>query len=370
MIPIAVYQYSYLPISETFIYRQLQGLSKRFDLHIFSLLSENRELFPGFSPVIIPKKSLAERLSRRYTTTTFTPSRKRFIVDILKKTKLIYVNFGHMALSMQEMASEANIPLVVFFHGVDASAFLQDKNYALSYERSNFNTAIVNSLSMKERLIPYLPKQCKINIVRYGVDPGMFPFKLRSSVGRGTLFLHISRLDYKKGIDITLDVFNRYVREIDNTANLIIAGDGPLREQLQSQSKRLNLNKNVNFIGKVNQMQVLELLQKGDVLLQHSIVAPDGDMEGLPNIIIEAMTCGLPVVSTYHSGIPELITNCETGLLVNEKDADAYFEALVSLSKIDIASMSRNAREKIEKDFNSEINNNLLCDYIEKILQT
>lgn len=370
MTPIAVYQYSYLPISETFIYRQLQGLAKRFDIHLFSLLSENRELFPGFSPAIIPNKSFLERLSRRYTTTTFTPSRKRFIVDILKKTKLLHVNFGHMALSMQDMAEEAGIPITVFFHGVDASAFLKNKDYVAEYARSKFNTVFVNSENMRQRLAPYLSSSTQMRVVRYGVDPSLFTFKLRTNVPRGATFLQVSRLDYKKGIDVTLEVFNRYRREVDSSARFIIAGDGPLREALQSQANKLGMEQQVQFIGKVNQLKVIELLHSGDVLLQHSVVAPDGDMEGLPNILIEAMACGLPSVSTYHSGIPELITNGETGLLVNENDTDAYFKALVSLAKIDIASMSKNAREKVERDFNADNNNKLLCDYIIEVLQT
>jgi len=221
---------------------------------------------------------------------------------------------------------------------------------------------------MRKRLKPYLPDSTIVKCVHLGVPVDQFKFKLRKSVNKGCTFLQISRLDYKKGVDVSINVFHRYLKEIDSTAKFIIAGEGPLWNQLHTQVEKLGIVSNVIFLGKIDQAKVLELLQTSDVLLQHSVVAPDGDMEGIPIILMEAMACGLPVVSTYHSGIPELITNGETGLLVNEKDADAYFESLVSLSKIDIASMSRNARTCIEDNFNAIKNYDKLCDNIFAII--
>jgi len=368
MIPIGVYQYSFLPLSETFIYRQLCGIAERFDLRLYSMSLENINLFPGFSPIVVPKKSVYEILSRNYKGTTFTPSRKRFIVNILKNVKLLYVNFGHMALSMQEMAAEASIPVLCFFHGVDASAFLKDKNYVGEYAKSTFHTAFTNSENMKLRLRPYLPKSTEIKVVHYGVDPKHFPFKLHTRVRKGAIFLQISRLDYKKGIDISLEVFSRYHREIDPSAKYIIAGDGPRRKELQELTIGLNIEDCVRFLGKIDHRRVIKLLQEADVMLQHSVVAPDGDMEGVPNVLIEAMACGIPVVSTYHSGIPELVKAGVNGLLVKERDTEEYFNVLASLSSINIETVSVNARKTVEEDFNSEINNRKLCNYIEEVL--
>ena len=368
MIPVALYQYSYLPLSETFIYRQLQGIAQRFDVRLYTMSRENMDLFPGFNPIVVPEKSVWERLSGKYRTTYFTPSRKKFIVNILRDTRLLYVNFGHMALSMQDMAAEAGIPLVVFFHGVDASAFLRDRNYQLEYQRSNFHTVFTNSENMKARLAPNLPETTNVKVVRYGIPLELFPFKQRTVVPKDAMFLQVSRLDYKKGVDVSLEVFARYIRDVSSGARFVIAGDGPLRSELQLLTSKLGIERHVTFLGKVNQVRVLELLHEADVLLQHSVVAPDGDMEGVPNILIEAMACGVPVVSTYHSGIPELITNGHDGVLVQEHDTEAYFNALTSLRKLDIATISKNARNTVEERFNSKVNNELLCTYMTEVV--
>jgi colanic acid/amylovoran biosynthesis glycosyltransferase len=365
--PISLYQYSYLPKSETFIYRQMQGISRRFDVRLFSLLSENRELFPEFRPVMIPAKSILERLSGKFRETTFTPRRKAFIVNLIRGSKMLYVNFGHMALSMQEMAAEAGIPLVVYFHGVDASAFLRDINYRLEYERSNFHTIFVNSENMKERLLPVMRAGTRIRLIRYGIHPAEFPFRLRQSVPDGAVFLQVSRLDHKKGVEHTLNVFGRYLREIDRTAKLVIAGEGPLRMPLQDLAGKLGIAGNVSFTGAVPFTKVLELMQGADVLLQHSVTAPDGDMEGVPNVIIEAMACGIPVVSTRHSGIPEIVEHGVTGLLVAERDEEEYFRALCSLRSMDVGRFSEEGRKKVEREYQSDFNNNLLCDALNEI---
>ncbi|MEI6705035.1 MAG: glycosyltransferase family 4 protein, partial [Deltaproteobacteria bacterium] len=126
---------------------------------------------------------------------------------------------------------------------------------------------------------------------------------------------------------------------------------------------------NIEFIGSVGYQRYLELLQKSDVFVHPSNVAENGDMEGLPTAICEAMACGLPVLSTRHSGIPEIIDDGENGLLVDERDSDGLYQNMVLLRKIDIANMSRNARAKIEARFNHRKTMPIFANYLLSIIE-
>lgn len=340
---ISIYHACYLPLSETFIYRQLQGLREFFDLRIFSRFIRNKDEFPGFNPVAMPRPFLLCRP---------LGIEARFITRQLRDSALIHVNFGCDALEMEPYARRAGIPITAFFLGYDASSRLRDPDYCRKLRQARFDAVFVNSQDMRKRLLPYLHPDTPCSVVYCGIPLERFPFRERRSVTDGATFLQVSRLDGKKGVDVTIKAFSRYRSECDPTARLLIAGDGPLRADLERLAAALDLARNIEFIGSVGYQRYLELLQSVDVFVHPSNVAENGDMEGLPTAICEAMACGLPVLSTWHSGIPEIIDDGENGLLVDERDTDGLYQKMVLLRKIDIANMSQNARVKIETRFN------------------
>jgi hypothetical protein len=105
-------------------------------------------------------------------------------------------------------------------------------------------------------------------------------------------------------------------------ARLELVGDGPLRDELEREAVRLGLGERVWFHGSVPEPEVAAVLAEADVFALPSIIAPDGDMEGIPSALIEAMAAGLPAVSTYQSGVPELIEDGHTGFLAQPGDVD------------------------------------------------
>lgn len=338
---ISVYHYSYLPLSETFIFRQIQGLTRYFEVSVITSAIENKEEFPGIEPLVIPPQNAWTRLMR---------SERQFFKKHLRESGLFHVNFGHIAVNMQDHALKAGIPMTAYFLGVDASACLKAPDYRRKLKAAKFAAVFVNSEDMKKRLSPFLPTATKCHVAYLGIPLERFPFRVRSTVPDDAIFLQVSRLDQKKGVDITLKAFSRYLRDYPES-RLILAGDGPLKSDLQRLASSLGIEKKVDFLGHIGYSKYTELLQTAHAFIHPSITAANGDMEGLPTAVCEAMASGLPVIASRHSGIPEIIDDGVDGFLAEEGDIEGVFNKLLLLKQVDVEAVSRKARLKIESKF-------------------
>jgi len=151
-----------------------------------------------------------------------------------------------------------------------------------------------------------------------------------------------------------------------------VVGDGPLRSRLEGLAGSLALASSVIFHGWQEQAAVSVLMNDGDVLLAPSVTSADGDQEGIPVTLMEAMATGMLVVSTYHSGIPELVEADRSGLLVPERDAGALAGALVRLTQCpdDWSAISQAARRRVVADFEIGRLNDDLVRHFEALLGT
>ena len=116
--------------------------------------------------------------------------------------------------------------------------------------------------------------------------------------------------------------------------------------------------------------EVKAMLDEADVFLLPSVTGADGDMEGIPVALMEAMAVGIPVVSTVHSGIPELIEPGHSGWLVAENNPEALAEALATFSDITpdtLEPVLHNARHKVETDFNQQLINRQLATLLQTL---
>jgi colanic acid/amylovoran biosynthesis glycosyltransferase len=143
--------------------------------------------------------------------------------------------------------------------------------------------------------------------------------------------LTVARLVEKKGVEYAIRAVAALRESTDRRVEYRILGDGPLRARLEGLVRELGVGDTVKLVGESDQAGVRTAMRRSDVFVAPSVVAEDGDMEGVPVSIMEAMACGLPVVSTLHSGIPELVRDRITGYLVPERDAAALAQALVRL---------------------------------------
>ena len=169
------------------------------------------------------------------------------------------------------------------------------------------------------------PSQADIVTIHHGIDLQSLPARRQSS-GSSPLVLAVGQLREKKGLRHLIDATALLA---DRNFDVVIAGDGPLRAELQEQIESLGLGEKVRLLGAVSHDRVLELMQEATVFVLPAVVAADGDRDGIPNVILEAMAMELPVVATRHSGIPEAVIDGATGVLVEVGDPAALAAAIL-----------------------------------------
>ncbi|RPI75659.1 MAG: glycosyltransferase, partial [Ignavibacteriales bacterium] len=371
---IAIYLQHYLAPSMTFIYRQIKGTENFFDPFVLcSDRLENTDKFP-FKRIYLKRRNfarlkksrIAEKLYGPHTLLSLKPKlsyqQKKYFKDILKnnRTKLIHAHFGPSGLEIMNLSRKLDIPLLVTFHGYDASILLGMDQYVKNIKKLFEHSYIITvSDIMKQRLVSFGADPQKIFIVKCGIPVDFFEFIDRKPLsekfesGETITFLQVSSFVEKKGHKYTLLAFKEFIKQFKN-ARLILAGDGYLRNSIERFCSELNIHQNVQFTGVINSEEVKRLMNNADVFVHHSITSEQGDQEGIPTVIMEAMATGLPVISTFHSGIPELIDNNKNGFLIHEKDVDAYTKVLTNLEFIS-DDIGQNARDTILKDFNLEV---------------
>jgi glycosyltransferase involved in cell wall biosynthesis len=169
----------------------------------------------------------------------------------------------------------------------------------------------------------------KIDVLRTGIPLGEFPFRERAFPENGEWrFVQAGRLIEKKGVATTLRAFAEFNARYPEST-ITIVGEGPLLDELQALARELKIDHRVSFRGFVSQEQLREIFFASHIFLHPSETGRDGNQEGVPNSMLEAMASGLPVFATNHGGIPEAIENGISGVLVAERDHGALAQALL-----------------------------------------
>jgi glycosyltransferase involved in cell wall biosynthesis len=168
-------------------------------------------------------------------------------------------------------------------------------------------------------------------------------------------FIGIGRFTDKKAPYYTILAFKKVVVHYPDV-KLLLAGDGVLLNTCKNLVNYLGLEKNICFLGVITPEEYQDILKESLAFVQHSITADNGDMEGTPLAVLEASAAGLPVISTLHAGIPDVIKHRETGLLCDEHDIEGMAENMMSLLKhISLAkSLGNSGKNFISKNFSLE----------------
>lgn len=253
-----------------------------------------------------------------------------YLAAFRKRPAVVLAEYGTMGVRVVDACRRARVPLVVHFHGFDASVNAVLDEHADDYPRM-FETAaaiIAVSPAMRARLIALGAPPDKVHYNPCGVDSEAFTMSDAASAPPTVLLA--GRLVEKKAPHLTLMAFAEARRSCPQ-ARLRLIGDGPLMGPCRDVASALQLGDSVTFLGAQPHHVVRDEMQRARCFAQHSIVALNGDSEGTPVAVMEAGASGLPVVSTRHAGIGDVVVDGTTGFLVNEHDVTGMARALVRL---------------------------------------
>ena len=248
----------------------------------------------------------------------------------------------------------ADVPILGMFHGEDANLEVADPRYQALFERW-FTAPGSVALGVAEHLTCKLVKAGfpaeRAFTQHLGIDLDEYAPRSTPAGGGGLRLLLSGRLIEVKGHATALRAL-ALVRKRQPETTMDFFGSGPLEPKLRAVAKELGVHDAVRFHGAVPVHQLRERMVASDLLLQPSQVDSDGREEGVPNSILEAMALGLAVVATEHGGIPEAVTDGETGRLVPERDSDALARAIHEAADPAVrARYARAGRAKIEAEF-------------------
>ena len=346
------------------IYRQITGL-RQVEPIVITQKRENADQF-AFEKLAVVGKPATHFLRRfwfrqlRNKPWQISSGEFRAITAILNRenAQLVHIFFGHIAVHLLPLIRQWPKPRVVSFHGADVLVDMEKASYRRA-TREMLDTVtriFVRSTSLQRAVVELGGDERKIDIVRTGIPLQQFPFREREFPIDGQWqFLHASRLVQKKGIATTLHAFTAFLIKYPN-ANLTIAGDGPMLAELKELTRKLKIADRVALPGFLSQEKLRDLYYGSHIFLHPSETGSDGNQEGIPNSMLEAMATGLPVFATNHGGIPEAIENGVSGVLVPERDYEELSRALLNAAKKPelLAGLARNGAKAVAEKFDQQ----------------
>ncbi|KAE9792390.1 colanic acid biosynthesis glycosyltransferase WcaL [Escherichia coli] len=261
--------------------------------------------------------------------------------------------------------------IATIFHGIDISSRDVLNHYTPEYQQLFRRGDLMLPISdlWAGRLQKMGCPREKIAVSRMGVDMTRFSPRPVKAPATPLEIISVARLTEKKGLHVAIEAC-RQLKEQGVAFRYRILGIGPWERRLRTLIEQYQLEDVVEMPGFKPSHEVKAMLDDADVFLLPSVTGADGDMEGIPVALMEAMAVGIPVVSTLHSGIPELVEADKSGWLVPENDARALAQRLAAFSQLDtdeLAPVVKRAREKVEHDFNQQVINRELASLLQAL---
>ena len=337
---VASYCTTFLKPEMRHIYRQVSGL-RRWQTFVLTRERKCEEQFPFSDIELIPRarKNFVKRFWLKYVQRVPAVYYRGELQEVIKLMErrpadLMHIYFGHTGVHLLPFIKEWDKPCVVSFHGMDIQPRPDQPGYDDAM-RELLQTApllLARSHSLMDRLAAMGAPRDRLRLNRTGIPLEAFPAIQRPAPADGAWQLvQACRWIAKKGIRTSLRAFARF-RERFPAAKFILAGDGPLRGEIERMVGELELGSSVELRGFLDQAGLAQLYAASHIFLHPSEMTEDLNQEGVPNSMLEAMATGLPVAATLHGGIPEAVSDGVTGFLVDERDDEALASALLRLA--------------------------------------
>ena len=376
---VASYCTTFLKREMTHIYRQVNGL-REFRTFVMARARLNSERYPFEDVELIgkPTKNFLRRFYLKYilrSEAVVYRGEFQLLNGILRRRRaqLMHIYFGHTGVHLLPFIKAWGKPCVVSFHGADITLREHQHGYEDQLRKMLQTVPLVlaRSESLRAKLIELGCPGDRVALNRAGVPLQHFPYVTRVAPENGQWQLvQACRLIPKKGLVTALHAFALF-KERFPQAIYVIAGEGPMRDELKEWVARLELERHVRFTGFLSQAKLYQLYLSSHVFLHPSEMMADLNQEGIPNSMLEAMSTGLPVVATWHGGIPEAVEHGRTGLLVAEKNPQALCAALLEVvdHRDRWMQMGRDASENITANFEQRAQIAHLESHYRKVLE-
>ncbi|MBX7264959.1 glycosyltransferase [Micromonospora sp. Llam7] len=337
-----------LPGSETFIRNQGDALPTWRPVYlgairVVSALSRDSDV------VVCPDTPRGRREWLRLRLTGGSPRLGRLLARL--RPDVVHAHFGGDGWLISRTATQLGIPLVVTLHGLDVTrqaaapgprGVRHRRNLRTMFDRATLVLAV--SGAIRDRAVELGADPAKVRVHHTGV-----PVPPEPAAGpKEWDVVFVGRFVEKKGVDDLVEAVGMLP---DLRPRVLLVGTGPLHERVRARAELLGVD--VTFAGTLPPPEVMRHVGRARILAAPSRTASDGDTEGLPTTILEAFGVGVPVVSTYHSGIPEAVTHEANGLLCAEGDPSALAANLRRLLTDDALRdrLGKAARHRAETDF-------------------
>ncbi len=348
--------------SETFIQQHKNNLEGNIIFYFNGSLPKENDIE---GKLVNRTQSLFYKVLRKIKITKFNANELALIKSFKKqKIQVIVAEYGTTGVAVLNVCKYLKLPLIPIYHGYDASIKEVLADYKTRYQKlfEYSSNIIAVSHRIKETLIGLGCDEQKIVVTPCAPD-NLF-FRITPNF-KNPLFIGVGRFVDKKAPYYTILAFYKVLKEFPK-AKLIIAGNGPLYNTCENLIKYFEISNNVELLGVITPKELSKYFKEALAFVQHSITANNGDKEGTPVAVLEASAAGLPVISTFHAGIPDVIINGETGFLVDEHDVDEMAAKMMVLLKNygKAKSMGSEGKLNIKNHFSKKHHINILNQVI------